>query len=366
MKKTVYFILFLTSLILPLSISASGNGITQVASEIELENCLHNEAICKLTNNIAIQYSMGITKDTVLDLNGHTISPTAEMKVNGGFIVVEKGSQLTVNDSTGKGIITTGKDNKNVWAAIQLLKEQSSGNDVAELIVNGGIIEGYYYGIVGNEKKNNTKVTINGGAIKGLNPTDSVGIYQPQIGEIIINGGIIKGGSGIEIRSGNLIVNDGTIEGIAPTFTKSENQNSYTTNGVGIAIAQHTTKKPINISIRGGNISGQYALYEWNPHNNSQDDLNKIKIEITNGDFKSTSNGGLAIYSQNFKKFITGGKFNSAVTEYLADDAKVASKTMQEIDTEEDSNSKAWIIFTIGGTIAVGISGVILWKRKFM
>ena len=362
--KKIKYCLFLTLLLFPISICASGNEITQVASEIELEECLKNKAICKLTDDIAIRYTMGSLGDTILDLNGHTISPTDDMIVNGGFIVVESGSKLTINDSTGNGLITTGASNENVWAAIQLLKEETSEEN-AELIINGGTIEGYKYGIVGNDKRHHTKITINDGIIKGLNQTDSVGIYQPQLGDITLNGGVIKGSTGIEIRAGNLTVNDGIIEGTASSFTKTANENDATTTGVGIAIAQYVTKNPIQVSIHGGDISGKYALYEWNPHNNSQTDLDKITLQITGGNFKSTLDDGFAIYSQNFTKFITGGKFNTSVTEYLADEATLTTSViLDNVNISQKENNNTWIFIIIVGIIIVGITGILLYKRK--
>lgn len=358
----------LAIVILPMSVYASGNEITEVASELALEECLRDGSICKLTDDIAIRYTMGSYGKTILDLNGHTISPSANIKVNGGFIVVESGSTLTINDTTGNGLITTGASNENVWAAVQLLEEESTGEN-AELIINGGTIEGYKYGIVGNDKRNNTKITINDGIVKGLNQDDSVGIYQPQIGEIVVNGGVIKGGTGIEIRSGSLTVNDGTIQGVAPTFTKTANQNGPTTAGVGITIAQYVTKNPIQVSIHGGDISGEYALYEWNPHNNSQSDLDKITLDITNGNFKSTLDGGFAIYSQNFTKFISGGKFNTSVTEYLSEGATLtANITLDNVNIiqKEAKNNNTWIFLIIGGVVIIGITGIVLYKRKSM
>ncbi len=355
----------LTLLIIPISICASGNGITEVASEIELEECLRNGSICKLTKDIAIRYTMGSHGDTILDLNGHTISPTNDMKINGGFIVVENNSKLTINDTAGNGLITTGASNHNVLAAIQLLREDPADDDTAELIINGGTIEGYQYGIVGNDKRHHTKITINDGNILGLNKTDSVGIYQPQMGEIVVNGGVIKGSTGIEIRSGNLTVNNGTIAGNASSFSKTVKENDATTTGVGITIAQYVTKNPIQVSIHGGDISGEYALYEWNPHNNSQTDLDKIAISITGGNFKSTLNNGFAIYSQNFKKFITGGNFNTPVTEYLNENATLtANVTLDHVNMMKGESNAAWIFFTVGGIVILGILSFIVYKRK--
>ena len=59
----------------------------------------------------------------------------------------------------------------------------------AILTVNGGTLQGYYYGISGNGTRHGTSVTINnGGKIEGKYGT---GIYHPQDGTLSINGGEI-------------------------------------------------------------------------------------------------------------------------------------------------------------------------------
>ncbi len=351
-------------------VNASDNNDFFMVSNAELlEKCLNEESACRLTNNLTLSSRITVSGNTMLDLNGHAIVPSDDLKLTSGLILVNRGSKLTIIDQTGSGKISTGSSGK-VWAAIQLLNDKD-GTEIGELIVNGGIIEGYYYGITGNGTIHNSKLTINGGTIKGLNAEDSVGIYQPQDGEVIINGGNISGGTGIEIRAGNLTVNNGNIKGIAPKFVKTVNKSGSTTNGVGITIAQHTTKKAINVIIKDGTISGQYALYEWNPHNNSRDDLNKIKIQILGGTFTSLAENGKAIYSQDFTNFVSGGKFTPKLTEYLTDDANVVSKNVNDneglLENQNQSKKsgffiKTTIIILIIGTI--GTLGFIYYKRK--
>lgn len=352
-----------------LIVNASDNNDFFLVSNAELlDKCLNEESACRLTSDLTLDSKIAINGNTILDLDGHTIAPNEDLRLTSGLILINRGSKLTIIDRTGSGKISTGPSGK-VWAAIQLLNDKD-GTEVGELIVNGGIIEGYYYGITGNGTVHNSKLTINGGTIKGLNAEDSVGIYQPQEGEVIINGGDISGGTGIEIRAGNLTVNNGNIKGIAPKFIKTVNKSGSTTNGVGIAIAQHTTKKAINVTIKDGNISGQYALYEWNPHNNSQDDLNKIKLQILGGNFRSLAENGKAIYSQDFTNFVSGGKFTPKLTEYLTNDANVVSKNVNDNDDllENENQSKksgffikTTIILVIIGTI--GSVGFIYYKR---
>ena len=82
--------------------------------------------------------------------------------------------------------------------------------------------------------------------------------------------------------------------------------------GAGIAIAQHTTKLPIDAKISSGKITGASAVYESNPQNNGKDSIARIKLSIVDGNF--TGN----IYSEDITGFISGGYFTSDPTKYLA------------------------------------------------
>lgn len=369
MKKIKFYACFgiLCMLFGMYSVKANDDSLFPITDEESFDICLKEENTCRLINDLTITNGKNINHDLILDLNGYSITPDSSLTLHKGLFSINRGAKLTINDSKGTGKISTGTSGK-IWAAIQLLTE-NKGTEQAELIVNGGTIEGYYYGITGNGTNHNTKVTINGGNIKGLNKEDSAGIYQPQKGETIINGGNISGGTGIEIRSGNLTVNNGTITGIASEFVKMINKNGTTTNGVGIAIAQHTTKNAIKVLIYDGDISGQYALYEWNPHNNSQDDLKQITLHIYGGKFTGLATGVHAVYSQDFTNFISGGKFNTSVTEYLTDDAKVSS-TISEKDVSvfhekiNSKNNKFSIILVTFSIIGI-LGGFIYYKKKY-
>ncbi len=346
-------------------VNASDDGYYKVVDEASLEECFKNEITCRLQEDLTITSAKDIKNELVLDLNGHSLIASKELNLKSGLITVHRGGKLIINDSKGTGKISTGKDG-NVWAGIQLIKDNDS-NEVAELIVNGGTIEGYYYAITGNGNYPNSKITINSGKIEALNKEDSLGIYHPQKGEIIVNGGEIRGGTGIEMRSGTLLVNNGTIEGIAPKFVKMVNKNGSTTNGVGIAVAQHTTKNAINVSILNGNISGQYAFYEWNPHENSKEDLNKIKLNISGGEFTGTAEGVLAVYSENFTEFISGGKFNTKVTEYLTENAQVTSNNKDNDssvfkETNTNKTQNVWLLLI--SVIFLGAGAFIFYKKK--
>ena len=195
----------------------------------------------------------------------------------------------------------------------------------AKLTVNGGEIKGTAYGIVGNglESSFGTTIKINDGKIEGK----EVGIYHPQNGNMTIDGGSIVGGTtGIEIRSGDLMVNGGTITGNGIPTLVSSNGNGTTSDGVGIAVAQHTTKQPINVYIKGGNISGYSAFYESNPQGNPETDIKKVKVDITGGQFKAINGGSVSVYSEDETGFISGGYFSHMPDKkYVATDKRVVA-----------------------------------------
>lgn len=366
MKKFKLYVLFsMAVLFLGINgVKASDDGFINVTDEASFDECIKTDGLCRITNNLTFTSKKEIDKEVVIDLNGFTIAPADDLKLTSGFIFVNRGGKLTINDSKNTGKVSTGPSG-NVWASIQLLKE-NVGKGLAEVIINGGTIEGYYYGITGNGNYNNSKITINGGTIKGLNEEDSAAIYHPQEGELVINDGIIKGGTGIEIRSGSLVVNKGSIEGIAPKFVKMVNKNGTTTNGVGIAVVQHVTKKPINVVVNGGEIKGQYAFYEWNPHENNKEDLDKIQIHLNGGNYIGLASGVHAVYSEDFKNFISGGKYNTDVSEYLTEDAKLASKTLSgDIVMDVEPSKNVFPKILIGLILLMGaVGGIIICQKK--
>ena len=137
------------------------------------------------------------------------------------------------------------------------------------------------------------------------------GIYAAGYANWVINGATVTGGTGMEIRAGILTVNDGSIITGTSTPTAVEpNGNGSTTDGAGIAVAQHTTRLPINVTINGGAISGYSAFYQSNPQNNDADSIAKVAVKINGGNFTSINDGTCVVYSANKTGFIAGGTFS--------------------------------------------------------
>lgn len=238
----------------------------------------------KLTKNIEMNNQFEVVGNVTLDLNGKTLTAANSMSGNGMFTVLRDG-KLTINDETGKGKITVG-ENEDVYSVVMLTKKGESANGaLAELVINGGTLEGYYYAVVGNGNRHDTSITINDGKLLGLNTEDNLGIYHPQSGTLTINGGEIIGLTGVEIRAGELIVTGGKITGTSNTLKAESNGSGSTSVGGGITIAQHTTKLAIDAKISGGEISGKEALYVVFPEANPNKDI--VKVEVSGGTYNT-------------------------------------------------------------------------------
>ncbi len=146
-----------------------------------------------------------------IDLNGKTVTSADDYALNSdnqSIICVTRGTDLTINDSIGGGCL----DASELYIAINLTKNGEPENgECASLTVNAGKYMGGWYAIAGNGSRDNTRFILNGGTLIGVGYD---GIYHPQQGELIINGGTIEGnGGGVYVRSSYVEVNGGTIIG---------------------------------------------------------------------------------------------------------------------------------------------------------
>lgn len=280
-------------------------------------------------------------KEITLDLGGNTLSYTEQtVRVNHGKLTVNgPGAIKEINPNLGailiKGSTNQADTNYSVvnvngdvtlsgWAPLFIDqnsekaygvtvnldgatlngKRDSSGDLGSGIYVNGSI-----------------KDTTNAPAINLKSTTvnsEGQGMYLAGYTTTTVDkdSSVIGSQTGIEIRAGKLNVSGATIIGNGD-FSCTPNDNGSTTNGVGIAIAQHTTKLPTEVTISGGTISGKYAVYESNPQNNDATSIGQVKLSITDGNFNGST---AAVYSQDVKDFITGGYFTSDPTAYLATD----------------------------------------------
>ena len=192
------------------------------------------------------------------------------------------------------------------------------------LVVNDGVtVSSGAFAVSGNAggSYENTVMTINGGTLES---TMGAAIYHPHYGRLVVNGGVIQGLAGIEMRAGELEIAGGLIKGGDGEFTYVPNGGGSTSDNVALAVMQHSTKLPIKIDISGGTFEATEAFAQINVQKNKQEAVDQIDLSIAGGEFK----GG--IYSENFKDedgrgFVSGGSFDDlAVGDFLAPNAAVA------------------------------------------
>lgn len=302
----------------------------------------------KLLKDVTLTRGLAINKDITLDLNGKTLEH------KNGYIF-DVYSNMTVKNGTVKFSEKPAKSGAAIWVnkTAKLTVESNVTVEApdncfdiayyedctaAEVILRGKLVGGSGVTMNGNiGAGTSNKLTVDGATID----VTGHGIYQAGCADtnFTINNSVITGGStGIEVRAGKLTVTNSTITGEGK-FAVKPNGNGATTDGAGIAIAQHTTKQPIDVTIAGGTVTGEYAVYESNPQKNSAADIAKVKVAVTGGTFNGK------IYSKDITGFVTGGTFNTNPKDYVpAADYTVAKKdgvyTVAEKDPDKDGTGE--------------------------
>ena len=245
----------------------------------------------------------------VLEMNGHTYTYTGIQQGDsaGGAIYMAKNkdsANLTVQNGT---VIATNHD------GVGIIYDNNSLT-----LKNVALTAVGDCGIITNGQDRNNNVTLIESTVTAAN---GVGIYFPSMdGKLTITDSDVTGKySGIEIRASELeVTGDSEITATATSFSANPNGNGTTVSGAGIAVVQHTTKQPIKVTIgEGVKVSGYYAFYEENLQKNTDEDVAKITLSVTGGEFMATGADGKAVYSEDCKKFISGGTFSSGVAEYV-------------------------------------------------
>ena len=318
--------------------------------------------------NADVTENVTIEKSVTIDLNGYSISSAQGYAIDviGGLtqeekievVILSTGEQGTIGsdsnnvglnvknfaDVTVENVYAKGSiygvqmgDNGSAYQTVVTMKDSKAegtgfagvyvmGTSNAELPVtlkaeNSEFI-GYWYGVTGNGTYHNTYIELVNCTVTGTagdpdstNYTDmGYGIYHPQDGTLIIDGGTVTGVSaGIEIRSGKLVVKGGAqITGTCKTLYIVENGSGTTVSGAAVAVSQHSTQKPIDVTIEEGTLTGLYALYETDTYATATPSEN-VEISITGGTLVGE------IHSDNKAGFISGGRFSAQPAEEYFD-----------------------------------------------
>ena len=307
-----------------------------------------------------ITASVSVERTVTLDLNGYSISSAQGYAIDviGGLtqeekievVILSTGEQGTIGsdsnnvglnvknfaDVTVENVYAKGSiygvqmgDNGSAYQTVVTMKDsKAEGTGFAGVYVMGtsnaelpvtlkaekSEFIGQWYGVTGNGTYHNTYIELVNCTVTGTagdpdstNYTDmGYGIYQPQEGTLIIDGGTVTGVSaGIEIRSGKLVVKGGAqITGTCKTLYIVENGSGTTVSGAAVAVSQHSTQKPIDVTIEDGTLTGLYALYETDTYATATPSEN-VEISVTGGTLVGK------IHSDNKVGFISGGNYSA-------------------------------------------------------
>ena len=182
-----------------------------------------------LLKDIKLEAPIAVDKKVTLNIGDFDITPKAAFtRPTGSKITIDAmfavryGGDFTVVG--GEGVIDCSAF-PTIYSPIKLTEydetETYDGSTKAKLTVNANL-KGYYYAITGNGKRPGTEITINGGLLEGTLVNESAGIYHPQGGTLTINGGTIKGDTGLYIKAGDCICSVGSGAKIIATGTKKD------------------------------------------------------------------------------------------------------------------------------------------------
>lgn len=172
-------------------------------------------------------------------------------------------------------------------------------------------------GVMTNGSTYNTVIELVNTDVSG-----TLAIYQPGKNSILtIDGGTMRGNTGIEIRNGTLTVKGGAEIVATGEYKVSETPSSggSTVSGAALAVTKYENDGTLTVNIEGGTFRAEsengVAFCERNPEaaDGTHSPGNVPSVSITGGIFE----GGVS--AVNVQKFIEGGTFSEALpAEYLA------------------------------------------------
>lgn len=304
-----------------------------------------------LTNSVALSSAIRIPEgsNVVLDLGGNKVSRSGGMlfDVYGNLDI--KNGEIEMSGLTkeaGSAIWLNKIAKLTVASDATVATDESSSNfavgfwqdcTTAALTLGGKVIGANGVTINGNIKESGNTIEVKDGACVDVSGT---GLYLAGVGETTLSNADVTGDTAVEIRAGKLNINDGKYTATAEKFSCDPNGNGTTTDGAAVAIAQHTTKKDISVTINGGTFKGIKALNESNPQNN--DPAPQVALSINGGSFTGE------VTTVDCSKFINAGSFSvNPDKNYIADGKNVYLKNDKNyyVAAEAPANStgmNAW------------------------
>lgn len=319
-----------------------------------LKKCLADGEKCVLTADIDIMdddYTKDaervvIVKDATLDLNGKTLKAIFGVEQGATFTLdsSKEGGKLIANSrTTASASSIYAEASKLIFNGGTVTNDNGYGFYALEggtIIVNGGTVVSRNSAVAGNNTTGVTYFEIYGG---NLTAKEGPALYQPGPVSLKMTDGVLNGG--IQLRMGIVDISGGTINALENGYDNVKevymnNKPLLLPDALSIVGGTYTAKQGTNdlkLTITGGTFEAKnedgsaIAVYDFGKVEQ------KIETFIKNGTFKTASktrgaydvltlkglgvekpNAGFGTYEGKVATEITGGKFSSDVTPYLA------------------------------------------------
>ena len=273
-------------------------------------------------------------KSITIDLNGNTLTSTSAYGV---MFCAKNGHKITVNGT---------KEGSKLVGTLMV----TNGTD-GHIEINGGTYESSLYCpiyINGAVSSENSTLTVKNATItasnSGSNQDMGCGVYLAGYSTSVFeNTTITAPVTGIEIRAGKLALENCTVTGGNGTVTTKANGNGTTVQNAALAISQHTTKKPIDVTINGGTFTGTAPIYQTDVQGTGS---SNVKAEVKNGQFNgavsAATDGTIAV---------SGGTFSSEVPGNCCAPGFVPTQNGNTYGVEIKANMAAEVLDAQGKTV---------------
>lgn len=312
-KKIVLSILLGVLVIVPSTVYA----LTEVKTNEELKEAVKNDSEIVLQNDIIMTDDITVRGQKInIDLNGNSLTLKAYIRVYEGSLEFSgkglikddredlRGTIYVYGSTDSKAVsfanLTVGKDVKIetkrygivVWPITENKKPVPTYFPTYGTVINfngtiistnenaGGIT---ISGNLKNDGKLENAPIINIGKTAVVKTTAEAALYAAGIGVWNIDGGVFEGKSAIGIKSGKLVINDGTFTATGETKTGELYGNGIISTGSSIQIENNKGYAGnIEITINGGTFESDKGLsiYHYPP---TTDEENALKSLVING-----------------------------------------------------------------------------------
>lgn len=339
-KKVVLTFISVALVLVPSTLFAA---TVEVKNEEELFKAISSDNTIILQSDVTLTKALEIKGSNVtIDLNGNTLTVengyidlfegkleftgkgivkdirvrekvTSTIWVEGSndvnakdFSTLVIGKDVTI-DTTQWGITISNLDSNNKAYGVTV---NFDGTLISSAVKGGGIT---VFGNVKNDGKIENAPVINLGKTASVKVVGDTALYGAGMGVWNINGGIYEGKSAIGIKSGKLVINDGTFTATGDPKTGELYGNGIISTGSSIQIENNKGYAGnIEITINGGTFKSDKGLsiYHYPP---TTDEENALKsLVINGGSFKAKYE-----LLKNDNVTIEYGKFASEIIDLL-------------------------------------------------